>query len=65
MKRKREHRKREEEDDVLDEDDLDLIGEQFGERPKPQTQVWHTGASKVQADHYAEQVQAIETRSRR
>lgn len=37
-KRKREHRDREEEAQ-LDEDDLDLIGEQYGERPKPQTQV--------------------------
>lgn len=37
-KRKRKHRDREEEAQ-LDEEDLDLIGEQFGERPKPQTQV--------------------------
>jgi len=37
-KRKRKHRDREEEEQ-LDEEDLDLIGEQFGERPKPQTQV--------------------------
>ncbi|PNY27258.1 Transcription elongation factor SPT6 [Tolypocladium capitatum] len=37
IKRKREHRDREEEE-RLDEDDLELIGEQFGERPKPQTQ---------------------------
>ncbi|KAG7414074.1 Transcription elongation factor SPT6 [Fusarium oxysporum f. sp. rapae] len=36
-KRKRKHRDREEEEQ-LDEEDLDLIGEQFGERPKPQTQ---------------------------
>lgn len=38
VKRKREHRDREEEEQ-LDEDDLELIGEQFGERPKPQSQV--------------------------
>lgn len=38
VKRKREHRDREEEEQ-LDEEDLELIGEQFGERPKPQTQV--------------------------
>lgn len=38
VKRKREPRDREEEE-RLDEDDLDLIGEQFGERPKPQAQV--------------------------
>ncbi|KAJ4185384.1 Transcription elongation factor Spt6 [Fusarium falciforme] len=37
VKRKREHRDREEEEQ-LDEDDLELIGEQFGERPKPQSQ---------------------------
>lgn len=38
VKRKREHRDREQEE-ALDEDDLELIGEQFGERPKPPTQV--------------------------
>ncbi|KEY63806.1 hypothetical protein S7711_09516 [Stachybotrys chartarum IBT 7711] len=37
VKRKREHRDREEEEQ-LDEDDLELIGEQFGERVKPQPQ---------------------------
>ncbi|KAH8836221.1 hypothetical protein RJ55_10038 [Drechmeria coniospora] len=37
VKRKREPRDREQEE-RLDEDDLELIGEQFGERPKPQTQ---------------------------
>ncbi|KJK77021.1 Transcription elongation factor [Metarhizium anisopliae BRIP 53293] len=36
VKRKREHRDREEEE-RLDEDDLELIGEQFGERPKPES----------------------------
>ncbi|PHH71576.1 hypothetical protein CDD82_6436 [Ophiocordyceps australis] len=36
-KRKREHRDREEEEQ-LDEEDLELIGEQFGERPKSQAQ---------------------------
>ncbi|KAL6859661.1 transcription elongation factor Spt6 [Trichoderma novae-zelandiae] len=35
VKRKREHRNREEEE-LLDEEDLELIGEQFGEQPKPQ-----------------------------
>ncbi|KOS20389.1 Transcription elongation factor SPT6 [Escovopsis weberi] len=35
VKRKREHRHREEEE-ALDEEDLELIGEQFGEQPKPQ-----------------------------
>ena len=38
IKRKREHRDREHEE-RLDEDDLELIGEQFGERPKPESQV--------------------------
>ncbi|KAK2592786.1 Transcription elongation factor spt6 [Conoideocrella luteorostrata] len=37
VKRKREHRDREKEE-RLDEDDLELIGEQFGERPKPESQ---------------------------
>ncbi|KAG6100842.1 Transcription elongation factor spt6 [Claviceps sp. LM220 group G6] len=37
VKRKREHRDREHEE-RLDEDDLELIGEQFGERPKPESQ---------------------------
>ncbi|QPG98129.1 Transcription elongation factor spt6 [Epichloe festucae Fl1] len=37
IKRKREHRDREHEE-RLDEDDLELIGEQFGERPKPESQ---------------------------
>jgi hypothetical protein len=41
IKRKREHRDREQEE-ALDEDDLDLIDEQFGARPKPQTQVGST-----------------------
>ncbi|OAQ72123.1 transcription elongation factor spt6 [Pochonia chlamydosporia 170] len=36
VKRKREHRDREEEA-RLDEDDLELIGEQFGERTKPES----------------------------
>lgn len=37
-KRKREHRDREEEHQ-LDEDDYDLVGEQFADKPKPQSQV--------------------------
>lgn len=40
-KRKRKHHEHrdKQEEEALDEDDLDLIGEQFGSRPKPQTQV--------------------------
>jgi hypothetical protein len=38
IKRKREHRDREEEA-RLDDEDLELIGEQFGERPKPESKV--------------------------
>lgn len=38
IKRKREHRDRAEEE-ALDEEDLELIGEQFGQRTKPQPQV--------------------------
>jgi hypothetical protein len=37
VKRKRDRDRDQEEQ--LDEDDLELIGEQFGERPKPQAQV--------------------------
>lgn len=38
VKRKREHRDREQEEQ-LDEDDYDLVGEQYGEQPKSQPQV--------------------------
>lgn len=38
VKRKRSPRDREQEE-RLDDEDLELIGEQFGERPKSQTQV--------------------------
>lgn len=38
VKRKREPRDRAEEE-ALDEEDLELIGEQFGQRTKPQPQV--------------------------
>ena len=41
MKRKRSPRDRAQEA-RLDEDDLELIGEQFGERPKPETKVRRT-----------------------
>ncbi|OAQ96125.1 hypothetical protein LLEC1_03376 [Akanthomyces lecanii] len=37
VKRKREHRDREQEEQ-LDEDDYDLVGEQYGEQPKSQSQ---------------------------
>ncbi|KAM3522938.1 hypothetical protein NHJ13051_005398 [Beauveria bassiana] len=39
IKRKREHRERDrEEEEQLDEDDYDLVGEQYGEQPKSQSQ---------------------------
>lgn len=62
VKRKREHRDREEEE-RLDEDDLELIGEQFGERPKPESKVRPEHARgdraarpKIEADIYLVQI---------
>jgi transcription elongation factor SPT6 len=50
VKRKRHNRDREEEE-RLDDEDLELIGEQFGERPKTENKVSDSEASFATSPH--------------